>query len=165
MPQFENMCVNDVVPPTVFLPPLKLLKAGSQREISNALSSLRRIYSPEVRGSSRRRDVPRPAATHAPHPSLTHHIRETTDSNDLSAIRADHFERTFAIQWLTRFISLFSDAVADSVSSQALEDAAALLAICAGSAASGAVIRTFTFPLSSGMYVWSTTKTVTLYCH
>ncbi|KAF8513602.1 hypothetical protein JB92DRAFT_3143380 [Gautieria morchelliformis] len=73
-------------------------------------------------------------------------------SNDLSAICADVFERSFAIQWLTRFVSLFSEVGDESsgssrVSSQALEEAASLLAICAGAAASGTVTRTFTFPL------------------
>ena len=85
-------------------------------------------------------------------------MKQKAKSSDLSAIRADPFERTFAIQWLTRFVSVFSGIIADSpgvltVSSQALEEAASLLAVCAGSAASGTVTRTFSFPLSNGMHV------------
>ncbi|KAF8510049.1 hypothetical protein JB92DRAFT_2942595, partial [Gautieria morchelliformis] len=134
--------MTDVVPPTTFLPPLKLLKACSEKEIWDALASLRYIYLPEVRGSSRRR-----------HSRLDpYQLKPEKQSNDLSAIRADGFERSFAIQWLTRFVSLFSEVGDESsgssrVSSMALEEAASLLAICAGAAASGSVTRTFTFPL------------------
>ncbi|KAF8479862.1 hypothetical protein JB92DRAFT_2822493 [Gautieria morchelliformis] len=128
--------MTDVVPPTTFLPPLKLLKTCSEKQIWDALASLRYIYLPEVRGSSRRR----------------HSLKAEKQSNDLSAIRADAFERSFAIQWLTRFVSLFSEVGDESsgssrVSSMALEEAASLLAICAGAAASGTVTRTLTFPL------------------
>ncbi|KAF8509348.1 hypothetical protein JB92DRAFT_2814253 [Gautieria morchelliformis] len=112
--------MTDVVPPTTFLPPLKLLKTCSGKEIWDALASLRYIYLPEVRGCSRRRRG----------------LMAEKQSNDLSAIRADGFERSFAIQWLTRFVSLFSE-VGDDV--RLLQKAASLLAICAGAAASGSV--------------------------
>ncbi|KAF8479895.1 hypothetical protein JB92DRAFT_3042784 [Gautieria morchelliformis] len=146
--------MTDVVPPTTFLPPLKLLKTCSGKEIWDALASLRYIYLPEVRGSSRRR---RGVGSHS-HPAVSHQrlepyqLNPEKKSNDLSAIRADGFERSFAIQWLTRFVSLFSEVGDESsgssrVSSMALEEAASLLAICAGAAASGSVTRTFTFPL------------------
>ncbi|KAF8509639.1 hypothetical protein JB92DRAFT_3119714 [Gautieria morchelliformis] len=128
--------MTDVVPPTTFLPPLKLLKTCSEKELWDALASLRYIYLPEVRGSSRRRHS---VGSHSySDPAVAHQrldpyqLKAEKQSNDLSAIRADVGDESSG---------------SSRVSPMALEEAASLLAICAGAAASGSVTRTFTFPL------------------
>ncbi|KAF8468557.1 hypothetical protein JB92DRAFT_3059286 [Gautieria morchelliformis] len=107
--------MTDVVPPTTFLPPLKLLKACSEKDIWEVLAfaSKRYIYLPEVRGSSRRRHS---VGSHSySDPAVAHQrldpyqLKAEKQSNDLSAIRGSAFERSFAVQWLTRFVSLFSE--------------------------------------------------------
>lgn len=130
-----------MIPPTVFLPSLKTLETCSESDISTALALLRHIYLPEVRGSSRRIGCPSTAEP-----------KKTTAT--LHDLRADTFERAFSIQWLTRFVAVYSDVRDDG---ETLEEAAALLAICAGVAASGAVTRTFRFAFCEGwmcMYVF-----------
>ena len=156
------MC-RDAVPPTLFLPSLKLLKTCPEKDALDALAALRYIYLPEVRGSSRRRYASESTHSHSTS-NVFRDTQPTTLKNsdaDLVAIRADAFERLFAIQWLTRFVAFFSDASDEglgtrAVGSQVLEEAASLLAICAGAAASGTVTRTFTFPFLSSMYVQAT---------
>ena len=67
----------------------------------------------------------------------------------LESIRNDAFERSFSIQWLTRFISVYSkfDIGVRMGGEDVLEEAASLLAACAGAAASGHIMRTFEFCL------------------
>ncbi|KAF8590849.1 hypothetical protein K439DRAFT_1627589 [Ramaria rubella] len=144
------------IAPSVFLPSLRKLQTCTEEQISNAISSLRHIYTPEVRGSTRRRQN---HVKHPAHSGSVNLIENTLASqrDHLEAIRADTFERSFAIQWLTRFISLYSPAVdsgddfssSHKINAGALEEAASLLAICAGASASGTIIRTFRFPLQA----------------
>jgi hypothetical protein len=132
----------DAQPPSIFLPELKRIKTCSKQEASDAIARLRFIYLSQVRGSTRRR--------HLPESQLPSRRSETkVIENNIEHIRADAFERSFSIQWLTRFISIYSEfiEVQDQAHADALEDAASLLAICAGVAASGTVTRTFAFPL------------------
>ncbi|EPQ51674.1 hypothetical protein GLOTRDRAFT_8913, partial [Gloeophyllum trabeum ATCC 11539] len=68
-------------------------------------------------------------------------------------LRSDSFERTYAIRWLTAFcaradrLADATDGVASAVVSldSLVQDAAALLAICAGTASAGTISRNFAF--------------------
>ncbi|KIJ57070.1 hypothetical protein M422DRAFT_23182 [Sphaerobolus stellatus SS14] len=144
-----------IATPSSFLPPLKPLiltgkDTGSEdinTKLKNALGWLRWLYIPEVRGTARRRPI---------HISLEDGKEQGQGSTrkekeeELEEIRADPFERNFTIQWLTRVISLgssYGEAEEGGIAAEILDDASALLAICAGTAASGAVTRVFRFRL------------------
>ncbi|KAJ7590556.1 putative methyltransferase-domain-containing protein [Mycena floridula] len=106
--------------PTTKLPPIRSLHECSGDVLRNSLVYLRQIYSPEVRGSRRRKN-----------------------SSAEGSLQADTFERAYAIRWLTTLIS--DPDVAEDV----LEDASSLLAVCAGTSAAGVIHRTFIFPSKS----------------
>ncbi|KZT44306.1 hypothetical protein SISSUDRAFT_1056672 [Sistotremastrum suecicum HHB10207 ss-3] len=122
-------------PPSTCLPPIRSLYSRSATDIRGYVAYLRQIYCPEVRGS-RRSAKGRP------------------DETDLQNIRADSFERSFAIQWLTALISqlqgglLKSDDDSGEIESL-VDEAAALVALCSGAAATGAFVRTFVFDLGA----------------
>lgn len=126
------MLPSPVESPSIFLPPLKALKSYSENDILRVIASLRCIYLPEVRGSNRRREI---------------RARISSEREAIDAIRADAFERSFAIQWLTRLISFDSHSQEGLMQAEILKEATALLAICAGAAASGTVTRLFRFSL------------------
>ncbi|KAG9100765.1 hypothetical protein FRC06_003763, partial [Ceratobasidium sp. 370] len=143
-------------PPSTFLPRLKQLDEYTAPELHAAIAKLVVLYLPEVRGT-------------------------VTVDEDVEVLQADAFERSFAIRWLTGFVSRGSEwaesgpdtgepeddpLTALSLSldlislptpaldtyytrTSALNRAAALLAACAGTSASGALSRTFTFPISA----------------
>ncbi|KAI0056228.1 hypothetical protein BV25DRAFT_1788636, partial [Artomyces pyxidatus] len=116
-------------PPTTHLPPIGKIRFSSIDTLLESLKYLRLIYNPEVRGSrriNRSKLTPRPLSTISP------------DTSALDALRADAFERTYALRWLTAVVAQCAD---DAV----LDAAAALLALCAGPAAAGTVTRAFTF--------------------
>ncbi|KAI0042719.1 hypothetical protein FA95DRAFT_1564049 [Auriscalpium vulgare] len=115
-------------PPTTRLPPSGRIKLSSQEELLQCLQYLRLIYNPEVRGSRR---VSKSSRT----------IASTSSSSSpasLDALRADAFERSHALRWLTSLLAHTTDEAL-------LARAAALLAACAGTSGAGTVARTFAF--------------------
>ncbi|EGN92537.1 hypothetical protein SERLA73DRAFT_163984 [Serpula lacrymans var. lacrymans S7.3] len=177
------------LPPTSHLPPISRLASFTATQLLDALAYLRLLYSPEVRGSRRRRRDIIPS----PQSPLT---RSTTFDceSDTDLLRSDAFERSYAIRWLTALISRheiwdaedeidkdesthktptmsitdpssllhgeesLSKGIEQILLSKApsyfpnqaeierlLQEAASLLAICAGAAAAGTFTRTFTF--------------------
>ncbi|KAG9125238.1 hypothetical protein FRC07_008438 [Ceratobasidium sp. 392] len=144
--------------PSTFLPLLKRLDEYTAPELHAAIAKLIVLYLPEVRGTA-------------------------TVGEDIEVLQADSFERSFAIRWLTGFISRGSEwaesgpdtddpeatfftattPTLDFIPLQtpesdtyftrtsALNRATALLAACAGTSASGALSRTFTFPTSTSV--------------
>ncbi|CCA72932.1 hypothetical protein PIIN_06868 [Serendipita indica DSM 11827] len=83
----------------------------------------------------------------------TAHLDVPSQTTELDTLRADEFERTYAMKWLTGLVS-FSEEWIDASSGEddgasnreaIVEKASALLAACSGSSASGAVTRSFTF--------------------
>lgn len=152
-----------VNPPTCHLPPIKTLSQCSTRELFRAVTYLRLIYNPEVRGIRRtghkNRLSPLPSSPPPPIQDAAEH--ETL----LDELRADAFERSYAIRWLTALVT--SEAFyeptegqdagegdgrehdsSDEVEREALvRDSASLLAICAGTASAGTLTRVFRFPL------------------
>jgi hypothetical protein len=83
---------------------------------------------------------------------------EKYDRSVVEEIRADQFERAYVIRWLTRLISFGSENISQSSLGGVaiLEDAASLLALFAGTAASGVFTRTFNFPLNIMGYLYNT---------
>ena len=130
-----------IFPPTCHLPPVRHVGSYPINDLSKALTYLRRIYIPEVRGSRLRRSESAPSQC----PS-------SEDLEGLDELRSDTFERSYAIKWLTTLISQSeqwssdADTDADSKTREVLiQTAAALLAICSGTAAAGVLTRDFIF--------------------
>ncbi|KAF9219508.1 hypothetical protein BS17DRAFT_717215 [Gyrodon lividus] len=146
-------------PPTSYLPPIAKIATFTTTQLLDALARLKSLYLPEVRGSRRRRvfdsldDKLSPIKAN-PHPN---------DDNDIQLIRSDAFERSYAIRWLTVLIAQLEGweelsqlghvTPGDFNSIQPthahidilIQQAASLLAICAGVSAAGRVQRVFSF--------------------
>jgi len=133
-----------MLPPTSQLPPIKYINTHPIDTLESALHLLRLIYNPNVRGSRRRRKSSRP-------PGHSHHASE-----DLANLQSDPFERSYAIKWLTALITECgtaeeeeAEAGAKSSTTQTkhdlIEEAAAILAMCAGTASAGVITRQFVF--------------------
>ncbi|KAH7884192.1 hypothetical protein F5I97DRAFT_1899406 [Phlebopus sp. FC_14] len=155
-----------IQPPTSYLPPITEIATFTSVQLLDALSYLRSLYRPKVRGSRRKRAVAqssskiveqRPSKA-APYPS---------DDNDIQRIRSDAFERSYAIRWLTVLIAQIEaweelsqtdraiqgdlDMVVQPTAAHTemlIQQAASLLAVCAGVAAAGKLQRVFTFESS-----------------
>lgn len=144
-------------PPTSYLPPIAKIASFSVTQLLDALTYLQSLYHPEVRGSRRKR-VQAPTFNGGENPCLRYE-----DDNQLQAIRSDAFERSYSIRWLTALIArleVWQDlSHSEEVSLDDLgtpeptlahteiivQQAASLLAICAGVAAAGTITRNFNF--------------------
>ncbi|OJA12362.1 hypothetical protein AZE42_04334 [Rhizopogon vesiculosus] len=146
-----------ICPPTIYLPPIAKIASFSAAQLLDALTYLRSLYQPEVRGSHRKH-------VRAPEVKETRkfHLRHEFDS-EVHVIRSDAFERSYAMRWLTALIAQLEvwqellhskDTSLDNVAkpeptfahTEALfQQAASLIAICAGFAATGTITRNFTF--------------------
>jgi predicted nicotinamide N-methyase len=124
-----------MLPPTGYLPPIKDIQIHPLKSLNDALHYIRRIYNPEVRGSRRRK------------PSKN-------TFTELDTLQSDIFERSYAIKWLTALISQLGIEDPDSPDppyphqpskEDLLQNAASLLAICAGTASAGVLVRQFVF--------------------
>ena len=129
--------MSTIHPPTSHLPPIAKIASYTSAQLLDALIYLRLLYNPEVRGSRRIR---------AGQPTKSH---LSDDSDAVQLIRSDTFESSYAIRWLTTLISRMEDiqeSTPDTLHTDILiQQAAALLAICAGVAAAGTVQRIFYF--------------------
>ncbi|KAG5653425.1 hypothetical protein H0H81_000537 [Sphagnurus paluster] len=146
-------------PPTSTLPPIQNISFESAKDLSEALSYLRQIYNPEVRGARRSKTKASCADTKV-HPSLPSNIYTAEVTDDL---RSDSFERSYAIRWLTSLVAQAevwdpdSDATHPSFSvsceemESLIQNAASLLAICSGTAAAGVIARDFVFEKGQNM--------------
>ncbi|KAJ4478262.1 hypothetical protein J3R30DRAFT_3670320, partial [Lentinula aciculospora] len=126
------------VPPTSYLPPIKFLVSFTEtHRLQECLVYLRRIYVPNVRGSRRRKQN---------RSNLTG-LHVSSPQSPLKTIRNDSFERAYALRWLSALTRIAPDPnSADSSDLAEIQnDAAALLAICAGTASAGTVQREFVF--------------------
>ena len=135
-----------MLPPTSQLPPIKYINTHPIDALESALHFLRLIYNPNVRGSRRRRKSSKP-------PGHSHHASE-----ELLNFQSDPFERSYAIKWLTALITQCGTVeeeeeaeVGTKCSNTArtkqdlVEEAAAILAMCAGTASAGVITRQFVF--------------------
>ena len=145
--------------PSTHLPPIGRIQTHSTEDLTKAVRYLRLIYNPDVRGIRRvdRRErtiqglTPPTTLTPSLKPGSRHPSRSLDP--DLEALRSDAFERAYAIRWLTALISqvyqlleVDEDAAGETAAVEALlQQASALLAICAGTASAGTITRTFRF--------------------
>ena len=131
------MTITGLGPPTVQLPSIGKIKSGSLAELEDALQYLTLIYNPEIHGCNiiDRRSCPlrkgaRPRSPCSPRRRLKP-LRLHTEAT-LASIRADPFERTYAVRWLTALVSQAAFFEEDSLQVETLvQNAASLLAICA----------------------------------
>src|ERR1700729_1237939 len=92
-----------LAPPTIRLPPIAKLASSPAESLIDALHYLRLLYSPEVRGSRRVKKVlPNLNSTPA---SNANFEPDSTIRDALDLLRADAYERTYAMRWLTALIS------------------------------------------------------------
>ncbi|THH11066.1 hypothetical protein EW145_g907 [Phellinidium pouzarii] len=137
-----------LLPPSVRLPLIGRLQTYPLADLRTSVEYLRLLYNPEVRGSRRKtaKDLGK------------QNNGVVASDLRLEGIRADAFERAHAIRWLTTLV-VRGDLLAATIEEEdegglcdrLVEDAAALLAACAGTAAAGRVSRTFAFgPSPSG---------------
>lgn len=119
-----------MLPPTATLPPIKFIREHSLESLQTALTYLRSIYNPPVRGSRR------------------HQAKRDGHASNIDALRTDAFERSYTIKWLTALTSQCEFAEEDESYEKLVEDAASLLAMCAGTASAGVVTRRFVFDLT-----------------
>lgn len=133
-----------IQPPTSRLPPIDKIATFTSAQLLDSLQYLRALYLPRVRGSRRRRrdNKPRPIS-----------LFDGDDDDQL--IQSDAFERAYAIRWLTAFIAqlqarqdqapLIDTPNLTIDTDHLIQQAASLLATCAGVAAAGKLHRRFTF--------------------
>ncbi|EJC98592.1 uncharacterized protein FOMMEDRAFT_136829 [Fomitiporia mediterranea MF3/22] len=118
------------------LPSIKHIQSTPLADLCACIKYLRFLYNPEVRGSRRRKLT-----------SLG--TKESKTADRLKIIRADAFEQSHAIRWLTALVARGDNLILTELDSEAreclVEDAAALLAACAGTASSGPITRSYTF--------------------
>ncbi|RDX51264.1 hypothetical protein OH76DRAFT_1401581 [Lentinus brumalis] len=147
------MTQSSLLPPSARLPPIRQIREHSLDGLAKLVDYLRAVYNPPVRGSRRvNRDKSKKP--------LGGQRREGGDT--VEQLRADEFERAYAVRWLTGLVSqasLLEDPSDDyddqdtSASSRMLEDkvdalicsAAALIAICAGTSAARTLTRQYQF--------------------
>ncbi|TFY68422.1 hypothetical protein EVJ58_g1029 [Rhodofomes roseus] len=139
--------------PTSHLPPIGKIQKFSAEDLTKAVRYLRLIYNPDVRGIRRIDRTRQKHRSDLLSASLKPGSRPSTDPS-LEALRSDTFERAYAIRWLTALVSqvyqLLEFADEDlhgglSDLEDLLQQASALLAICAGTASAGTITRTFRF--------------------
>ncbi|OJT13670.1 Protein-lysine N-methyltransferase EFM2 [Trametes pubescens] len=134
-------------PPSARLPPIRSIHKHSAEVLECLVEYLRTIYNPPVRGTRR---VDRKAKDK---------LDGDADGDGLTQLRADDYERGYAIRWLTSLVAQASllqdtseehgpdDGAFDEKVDALVQHTASLLAVCAGSAAAGIVTRRF--PLAS----------------
>ncbi|PPQ64057.1 hypothetical protein CVT24_008870 [Panaeolus cyanescens] len=143
-----------MIPPTGRLPPIKRIADTDIHILIDAVDYLCVIYNPEVRGSRRRgltRDTPGKTAD------------DQSARMRLDELRTDDFERAYAIKWMTALIASLTsdedtyqapthdrDEKTSTSSETLLQKAASLLAICAGTASAGEIVRNFAFETKDG---------------
>jgi predicted nicotinamide N-methyase len=136
--------------PTTELPPIRKIKSSSIVDLHDAIRYLTLVYNPEIRGSHilDRRNCALRAGSRPVSPQSPRRRMDNLASSvvDLSAVRNDPYERAYAVRWLTSLVSQAMFLEDNSEETEAVvQDAASLLALCAGPASAGARSRTFVF--------------------
>ncbi|KAI0695052.1 hypothetical protein C8T65DRAFT_666021 [Cerioporus squamosus] len=151
------MTQSSLLPPSARLPPIRRIREQSLDGLAKLVQYLRAVYNPPVRGSRRTsRD-----GSESIRKTLREQRRDEGDAVE-EQLRADEFERAYAVRWLTGLISqasLLEDSAEEydeqdtSASPEVLEakvdalirSAAALIAICAGTSAARTLTRRYQF--------------------
>ncbi|PSR97722.1 hypothetical protein PHLCEN_2v4264 [Hermanssonia centrifuga] len=147
------MALTSIQPPSTKLPPIKKIQASSIEDLTSAIAYLFLLYNPEIRGNRcihrRACSLSSGGSTYVLHGEYPMTRRKSISAGDLplDAIRNDTFERAYAIRWLTALVSRSGSLVEEEADWEpVLQDAASLLALCAGAASAGARSRVFAFP-------------------
>ena len=120
------------------------MKTTPVDKLQKSIDLLRMVYNPPVRGSLRRnKELPLP---------LTARVDWHTDA----------FERNYSMKWLSALISQLQSTDHSPLREKVIEDAASLLATCAGTASAGTVSRSFVFHTAGRHGVSSQAITVEL---
>ncbi|KAJ4001764.1 hypothetical protein F5050DRAFT_1560088 [Lentinula boryana] len=132
MPDLSSPAID---PPTSYLPSIRSLSSFKENHrLHDCIEYLRQIYVPNVRGSRRRK----------PKQQDPSNILFSTPHSPITTIRKDPFERAYALRWLSALTRL--EPPTDLPELDDIQNAAAaLLAICAGTASAGTVQRRFEF--------------------
>ena len=137
-----------IQPPTSRLPPIANIAAFTSTQLFDSLQYLHSLYRPQVRGSRRRRRDRDGNTVLSP---------DDHDDEAVQRVQSDAFERTYAIRWLTALIvqlesrqeqwSLLASTPTRTITDTdtLLQQAASLLATCAGVAAAPKLHRRFSF--------------------
>lgn len=165
-----------VTPPTASLPPIKRISSLSVEELSQALENLRVIYvdplPPHRPLKTKPARKPLPLDTSVPDSGYASAEEDDDDddddvfqddaddvedshkdiADDVITLRADEFERTHTIRWLTAFTARASVVLPPTDDTSELIDTATLLLASFANVAESepALTRTFTFPSSLG---------------
>ncbi|EIM88858.1 uncharacterized protein STEHIDRAFT_154574 [Stereum hirsutum FP-91666 SS1] len=155
--------------PTSFLPSVKAILKCSTERLVQSLEYLRRVYLPDVRGTRRIKAASALRSNGGLHASKSESESESRSSKatvdeELESLRTDPFERSYATRWLTSLVDVLVSAsetseerpidpspLSATFNSQSIDYesviqlAACILAVCAGTAATGAVTRTYAF--------------------
>ena len=114
-----------IQPPTARLPPIARIATFTTTQLFESVQYLQKFYQPQVRGSQARR-------------------RRQDDDDE--AIWSDAFERAYyADRWLTALIAQLEARTSSDDTDTLIQQAASLLATCAGVVAAGKVQHRFAF--------------------
>ena len=166
------MTVAAVLPPTARLPPIKTLKDTPVGLLHEAIQYLQSVYNPEIR-SSRRISHDSAAPRTRNHMATGPTSDAGSNDEAIESMRNDAFEHAYAVRWLTALVAqnmtlrchddvnldVEVDASAsasktdnvdraatepdDDAEEALVQSAAALLAVCAGTASAGTRTRTY----------------------
>uniref|UniRef100_D8QJR4 FAM86 N-terminal domain-containing protein n=1 Tax=Schizophyllum commune (strain H4-8 / FGSC 9210) TaxID=578458 RepID=D8QJR4_SCHCM len=126
--------------PSTRLPAIARISRETPGELSNCVAYLRKIYNPQVRGSSRIRE----SVLDEVRVKFTADISISDDVEAADELRADAFERSYSLRWLSALVAHLS--CLEEVPEKTLDDATSLIALCAGPASAGILTRDFSFP-------------------
>jgi predicted nicotinamide N-methyase len=152
------------LPPSSSLPPVRSIVTFSEEKITYALRNLQAIYCPlrlPLAGNARKN--PNLVPSSAPTPALADsgYVSQDEDEEDedgeevaLAVLRADTFERNFAVRWLTTLIARAEEMnfSSEDVKDRVVNDAAFILSSFSDSAedeAEQALTRDFSFTTSA----------------
>ncbi|KAL1761854.1 S-adenosyl-L-methionine-dependent methyltransferase [Schizophyllum commune] len=169
--------VLDSTPPSTFLPPLARLRATSTEDIATALGHIRKLYWPETCSkaplpphftipvrhiSTLRHDTTVPDSGYASgnedEGRFEDEVLLDEDDDALEALRADTFERSFVLRWLTGLIArgdAWTGTIDEEGRLEAIDEASSILSAFTGAEeeAEVAVTRELAFTSTGGASV------------
>ncbi|KAL1627318.1 hypothetical protein SLS54_002242 [Diplodia seriata] len=151
------------LPPSSSLPPVRSLHALTEEKISSALRNLHSIYCPlRLPRAFKPHVEPKALLSLPPTPADSGYASHNEDEDEdedaedaLASLRADDFERNFAVRWLTAFIARSEelDSISEDTRMHLVDEAAFVLAsfnddVKADDDVDDGITRNFVFPLA-----------------
>lgn len=148
------------LPPSSSLPTVRSLRSATEEQVANALHNLQALYCP----LRLRVTLPKAKGTASilidsgyvseDNDEVTHDYSGVDNEDPLAILRADDFERSFAVRWLTSFIARANELPfgTDDSRAQLIDDAAFILSSFSDASnddADESLTRDFSFPTSS----------------